>query len=455
MIDEPASTPPGRRRLAVMVSGQASPDDRTIPPRLVLAIMLNEVGPVDLLQAGMLLTTGSLGPAKTEATLVVTRSRSIGNRLLEAAALPLLATADLRMGDVDGAALELRPGLPLTRAKTMLAMARATEAKDGPVQALTEHVDVWDRLEEHEGLLVGDVTAAPWLARVALAADDAQRAGHAVAVAPVPPPEFMNALPALTKVEEQLAGVLGPARYRITETGRQDAYIQAAWALTQALSSLLEAATVDAATDRDLALNETDDAAVQAAGHAPDLRAAIQPVRELAAAEAHDRDRTVDLYALVTALSASLALPDDDLTTAIVTAEITVRGSRRGRTRRNHVLTATMQGPGGRLPASDCLTGSARAKILRRPRTAATPDFHACKASPQGHFATGSEWRSCLGRDGATGPLRRRARSGGRGEPDGESSQHGGSVLLTHRGGRLALGGQTAGGVLGLGGQHP
>ncbi|MBO2448618.1 AAA family ATPase [Actinomadura barringtoniae] len=192
---------------AVMVSGQASPDDCTIPPRLVLAIMLNEVGPVQeahaapigfgdgvsahrlwtpfrhLLQAGMLLATGSLGPAKAEATLAVTRSRVLGNRLLEAAALPLLATAGLRMGDLDGAALELRPGLPLTRAKTMLAMARATEAKDGPAQALTEHVDVWDRLEEHEGLLVGDVTAAPWLARVALAADDAQRAGHAAAVA--------------------------------------------------------------------------------------------------------------------------------------------------------------------------------------------------------------------------------------------------------------------------------
>jgi hypothetical protein len=101
--------------------------------------------------------------------------------------------------------------------------------------------------------------------------------------APVPSPQLLKALPALRRLEEELADRLTPA---ITGTVESDGYSQAAWMTAKLLRFLFQAAATSDPAERQASLVEVeaDAAAVIRAVH--QVRAATVSLDDLAAAEA-------------------------------------------------------------------------------------------------------------------------------------------------------------------------
>src|SRR5260370_34754756 len=96
-----------------------------------------------------------------------------------------------------------------------------------------------------------------------------------------PPPhatpscQFLEALPALARVEDELAAALRPA---MTQGRDQDrGFAEAAWMLAKALRFLLRAAQSDDPAAFDAALAEVDTDALAVAGRVRGLRAAAAP----------------------------------------------------------------------------------------------------------------------------------------------------------------------------------
>jgi hypothetical protein len=98
--------------------------------------------------------------------------------------------------------------------------------------------------------------------------------------APVPSPQLLKALPALRRLEEELADRLTPA---ITGTVESDGYSQAAWMTAKLLRFLFQAAATSDPTERQVSLVEVeaDAAAVIRAVH--EVRAATASLDELVA----------------------------------------------------------------------------------------------------------------------------------------------------------------------------
>ncbi|XVQ08136.1 LuxR C-terminal-related transcriptional regulator [Spirillospora sp. CA-255316] len=177
---------------AVQAAGPGSVDGCAVPVRLIVAMMLNDIGRGDkaravladtqlpwspfpaLLRAGSHLASGRLRQARAEAETAVAGSRRLGNLLLASTATPLLAEATLRCGDVAAAAAHARdarsPGLPPSHGMLDLVRARLMEAESGPADAVAAYRPLWDDLPARQGVLIGDGAAAAWLVRTALAA---------------------------------------------------------------------------------------------------------------------------------------------------------------------------------------------------------------------------------------------------------------------------------------------
>ena len=105
--------------------------------------------------------------------------------------------------------------------------------------------------------------------------------------------QFLEALPGLTKIDDELHLALQPAMTQGRDEDR--GFAQAAWMLAKALHFLLEAAQSDDPSGFDAALAEADTDALAAAGHVRSLRAAAAPVEELAAAGEVSRSAVLDL----------------------------------------------------------------------------------------------------------------------------------------------------------------
>jgi hypothetical protein len=114
---------------------------------------------------------------------------------------------------------------------------------------------------------------------------------------PAPSPQLLEALPALRRLEEELADRLTPA---ITGTVESDGYSEAAWMTAKLLRFLFQAAATSDPTERQASLVEVeaDAAAVIRAAH--QVRAATVSLNDLVAADGEqlllDLDDTVVVH---------------------------------------------------------------------------------------------------------------------------------------------------------------
>ncbi|SFO16203.1 regulatory protein, luxR family [Actinomadura madurae] len=135
---------------------------------------------VSLLRGRVHRAAGRLADAATEAGAAVAAAETLGAHGYAATAHCVLAMIELRRGDIAAATRHLaaRPAAGpqfadiYARAESLLAEAQLTEAVDGPAAALGHLRRLRVDLHARPGLLLGDPTAAAWLARTALAAGD-------------------------------------------------------------------------------------------------------------------------------------------------------------------------------------------------------------------------------------------------------------------------------------------
>jgi DNA-binding CsgD family transcriptional regulator len=222
-----------------------SPDARHVQPLLALAAALADLRQLaeadsflhaadhpalhgipaqagwSVLRARTHLAAGRLADAAAEAQAALATAGALGARGYAATARSVLATIELRRGDIAAAAQHIasRPADSpqfadiYARPDALLAEAQITEARDGPASVLGHLRRLGAGLQAHPGLLLGDPAAAAWLVRTALAAGDS---GLAVGVARVAQaladanPQF----PALTAAAAHSGGLVGrvPAR---------------------------------------------------------------------------------------------------------------------------------------------------------------------------------------------------------------------------------------------------
>jgi DNA-binding CsgD family transcriptional regulator len=188
-----------------------SPDAREVQPLLALAAALADLrqsgeaedilraadhpalhdipaqAALSIVRARIHLAAGRLAEAGADAQAALAVARALGAHGYAATAHSVLAVIELRRGDIAAAAryLASRPALGpqfadiYARSETTTAEAQVTEARDGPAAVLRHLRRLCADLEAQPGLLLGDPAAAPWLARVALAAADRELAGRA------------------------------------------------------------------------------------------------------------------------------------------------------------------------------------------------------------------------------------------------------------------------------------
>jgi DNA-binding CsgD family transcriptional regulator len=141
------------------------------------------------LRARMSLAAGRLDDAIAEADLSM--AIASGSRLPGFGASAILATVDLRRGDLNAAAQHIesaktRPAhLRAAYADTWdtIVAAQIEEARDGPEAALRLLEGVYSELHEHRFLLTCDPVCAAWLVRAGLAARELGRARAAATAA--------------------------------------------------------------------------------------------------------------------------------------------------------------------------------------------------------------------------------------------------------------------------------
>ncbi|MCW2938108.1 MAG: hypothetical protein JWN00_1093 [Actinomycetia bacterium] len=204
-------------REAVRRTGSESVDARRLHPRLVLAAGLCDIGWLEeaaatvhtaqdeveelghgvwssgpaVLRAGVLLVGGHADEAVAEAVSGLRTGESQGTHLFSAPALTVLGTSALRHGDLRGAqefladpradlssfgALGGNDRCALTRARIAESCGRPDDAMD----LVAAHLDA---LPGHCGILVGDLSAAAWLVRLALATGEPGQAKIVAATA--------------------------------------------------------------------------------------------------------------------------------------------------------------------------------------------------------------------------------------------------------------------------------
>ncbi|GAA3625777.1 hypothetical protein GCM10022419_134160 [Nonomuraea rosea] len=134
-----------------------------------------------VLEARLELLAGRFDDAATEARRALDLAGALNTPLSVAAACAVLAAVALRRGDLQRAAHHLgeQPGgAPEARLRHALLAAQVGEARDGPRSAMGLLADLPRPL-----LLTIEPAAGPWMARVALAADDLEAAESVVAAA--------------------------------------------------------------------------------------------------------------------------------------------------------------------------------------------------------------------------------------------------------------------------------
>jgi DNA-binding CsgD family transcriptional regulator len=140
-----------------------------------------------ILRARIHLAAGRLDAGAVDGRAALAAAEALGAHGYAAAAHGVLSVAELRRGDVAAAAQHLPSGPAAgpqfadlyARPGTALAAAQVTEAREGPAAALGRLGQLRADLPARPGLLLGDPAAAPWLARTALAAGDAELAARA------------------------------------------------------------------------------------------------------------------------------------------------------------------------------------------------------------------------------------------------------------------------------------
>ncbi|MER5649743.1 AAA family ATPase [Streptosporangium sp. NPDC002524] len=146
---------------------------------------------IPVLRARLDLAAGRLGGAIEHGEAGLTAAGTLDAPLLASSALSVLGTASLRSGDLPGAIRYMErdlvrsaPGTPpRTRLWSELTAGRISEARDGAAGGMSSLGGIYDALPRHIGALTGEPTAAAWLVRVAMAADDRRRADTVVGAA--------------------------------------------------------------------------------------------------------------------------------------------------------------------------------------------------------------------------------------------------------------------------------
>jgi DNA-binding CsgD family transcriptional regulator len=173
----------------------------------------------DVLRARMALAAGRLDEAAAAAGLAISLASQAGTRLPNPMAQAILATVALRHGDVNAASRQLESlaspvdhfVLAHEAARSDLVRAQVEDANHGPAAALDTLAGVYADIREHRYLLMSDPVSAPWLVRVALAADDKKRA-NAVATAAAEIDRRNPAVPILHASAVHARGVLNSDR---------------------------------------------------------------------------------------------------------------------------------------------------------------------------------------------------------------------------------------------------
>jgi DNA-binding CsgD family transcriptional regulator len=135
---------------------------------------------LSLLRARVHLANGCLPDAAAAAQAALAFAQTHGAHGYAAAAHTVLSVIELRRGDITAAVRHLAsrpatgPQFPdlYARPETTTAQAQVTEARDGPVTALSLLRPLYAELPARPGLLLGDPALSAWLARTALAAGD-------------------------------------------------------------------------------------------------------------------------------------------------------------------------------------------------------------------------------------------------------------------------------------------
>ncbi|NDU72124.1 AAA family ATPase [Actinomadura sp. DSM 109109] len=198
-------------RQAVRQQTGSSRDARHVQPLLVLAAALIDLRRLDeaekllraaddpalrdlpagaalsLLRSRVHLAAGRLADAAVKAGAAAAAAEALGAHGYTATAHCVLAVIELRRGDIAAAARHLaaRPAQGpqfadiYARPESIMAEAQVIEALDGPAATFRHLHRLRADLHALPGLLLGDPTAAAWLARTALAAGDHGLAGAA------------------------------------------------------------------------------------------------------------------------------------------------------------------------------------------------------------------------------------------------------------------------------------
>ncbi|TVZ01979.1 LuxR family transcriptional regulator [Trebonia kvetii] len=147
-------------------------------------------GIAEAMRARIALVTGRLDDAAALAQSASEATGTHGPDGLDALVLPILATVALRQGDLraaDDYAERLSGngrfhGSAYREGAARLVTAQVCEARGGPRAALDMLAGVLGELEEHRSVLLADPGNAPWLVRVALAAEDRGQAANIASV---------------------------------------------------------------------------------------------------------------------------------------------------------------------------------------------------------------------------------------------------------------------------------
>ncbi|MFF3438499.1 AAA family ATPase [Streptosporangium sp. NPDC002721] len=146
---------------------------------------------IPVLRARLDLAAGRLGGAIEHGEAGLTAAGTLDAPLLASSALSVLGTASLRAGDLPGAIgymerdpVRSAPGVP-PRAwlRSELVAGRISEARDGAAGGMGSLGGICDALPRHLGALAGEPTAAAWLVRMAMAAEDRHRADAVIGAA--------------------------------------------------------------------------------------------------------------------------------------------------------------------------------------------------------------------------------------------------------------------------------
>lgn len=198
------------RQAARHVTG-AFPDARPVQPLLALGARLVDLRQLDeasaviqaasnaidalcissaravpaLLRARIALAAGQAHDAGSEARAAVSIASAPGAHACASAAMSVLAVVELRQGNLEAADghIRNRPNAAnfadmYARTEALLARAQLAEAVAGPKVAVQALGDVYGGLDTHRHVLIGEPTAAAWLARTALAAGRSEFAAH-------------------------------------------------------------------------------------------------------------------------------------------------------------------------------------------------------------------------------------------------------------------------------------